>query len=309
MKKLILFTVILLNSIIASANIGGFKAFIPKGNDFVPVDVNIKQPSINDISKFLGYNSDQFYTYDDFSVKGSKVFIVVFKVFTDDIIFAVTEDTVSSINKTDVQIFLVDFNQKKEFGSYEIENTLADGVKNKSLSKKFLSEIFDSNSNKNDESIIAIEIGYELNFSNGVLKSYNTTDGLNKWGRMWKNELPSTYRKYLNIAKMYSDKQADIINEINIQADAFARTPQGVQNEYLKFHSNADGTVNYKMLLVAHYDEEISLSQFKKINIGRYELSTEFNNEDNYKRTTYRLNNTLYTFDENGNFVNSYSSN
>jgi hypothetical protein len=63
------------------------------------------------------------------------------------------------------------------------------------------------------------------------------------------------------------------------------------------------------MLLVAHYDEILNLKDFKKINKGRYELSNEFNDEENNKRTTFRVNKGLYTFDENGKLLNSYTSN
>ena len=101
----------------------------------------------------------------------------------------------------------------------------------------------------------------------------------------------------------------DIKNEINIQADAFSRMPLGVQNEYIKFYTNDGGTVNYKILLVAHYKEKINLQKFKIINKGRYELSNEFNDQGNYKRTTYRVNKGLYTFDKNEKLVNSYTSN
>jgi len=306
MKNKIILIILLLTSTISLAS--NLKPFIPQGDKFVALDIKNKQPSINDICNFLGYNSDQFYTYLDLDIKDSKVFIVVFKVFTDDIICVITEDNINSISKTDVQKFLVNFNLKEELGSYEIESILSNGVKNKSLTKEFLSEIFNHNFKSDDETIIAIEIGYELHFLNGILTKYYTTDGLNKWARMWKNELPSTFRKYLNSAKMYSDNQIDIINEINVQADAFSKTPYGVLNEYIKFHSNSDGTINYKMLIVAHYNEVITLSQFKKINIGRYRLTTEFNDTDNYKRTTFRVNKGLYTFDEKGKLVNTYTS-
>jgi hypothetical protein len=68
------------------------------------------------------------------------------------------------------------------------------------------------------------------------------------------------------------------------------------------------GTINFKMLLVAHYNTPMTLKEFKEVNHGRYELSDEFNSPDGYKRTTYKLNKTLYTFSEKGVLINSFTT-
>ncbi|MFX0557516.1 hypothetical protein ACOCEA_12005 [Maribacter sp. CXY002] len=286
----------------------GFKTFVPKEDGYVPVAIKVEKKSINNICKFLGYNSEEFYTYNDFDLKNSKIFIVIFKSFSDKIICVLTEDTVESIEQKDVDNYLVNFNLKDDFDSYDVESTLEDGVKNKSLSKEFLSEVFNNPISDND-SFVAVEIGYELHFKNGVLTSYNPSDGLNKWAKSWKNEMPERYRKYYNEASRYQTNETDILKELNAQAAAFANTPDGVMNEYIKFHTNDNGIVNYKMLLVAHYNQTMDIDEFKLINKGRYELSNEFNDQDNYKRTTYRVNKGLYTFDEKGKLINSYTSN
>ena len=59
--------------------------------------------------------------------------------------------------------------------------------------------------------------------------------------------------------------------------------------------------------MVAHYNEPISLSEFKDINFGRFDLIDEFT-EGNYKRTTYKVNQTYFTFSENGKLENTYTS-
>lgn len=304
--KLLLILLLLFNGINSYAS--GFKTFVPKENGYVPVEIKVEIKSINNICKFLGYNSEEFYTYNDFDLKDSKVFIVIFKSFSDKIICVLTEDNIESITQKDVDNYLVNFNLKDDFDSYNIESTLEDGVKNKSLSKEFLSEVFNKPLSK-DNSFITMEIGYELHFKNDLLSAYNPSDGLNKWAKSWKNEMPERYRKYYNEASRYQTNEMDILQELNTQADAFANIPNGVQNEYIKFHTNDNGTVNYKMLLVAHYNETMNLNEFKMINKGRYELSNEFNNQDNYKRTTFRVNKGLYTFDQNGKLINSYTSN
>jgi hypothetical protein len=306
MKLKLLIAILLFCGIKSHAS--GFKTFVPKENGYVPVEIKVEKKSINNICKFLGYNSEEFYTYNDFDLKDSKVFIVIFKSFSDKIICVLTEDTVESIEQKDVDNYLVNFNLKDDFDSYDVESTLEDGVKNKSLSKEFLSEVF-NNQISDSDSFVAVEIGYELHFKNGVLSSYNPSDGLNKWAKSWKNEIPERYRKYYSEASRYQTKETDILKELNAQADAFANTPEGVRNEYIKFHTNNSGVVNYKMLLVAHYNETMNIDEFKLINKGRCELSNEFNDKDNYKRTTFRVNKGLYTFDEKGKLINSYTSN
>lgn len=306
MKLKLLLILLLFNGVTSYAS--GSKTFVPKENGYVPVEIKVEKKSINNICKFLGYNSEEFYTYNDYDLKDSRVFFVIFKSFSDKIICVITEDNIESITQMDIDNYLVNFNLKDDFDSYDIESTLEDVIKNKSLSKKFLSEIFNKPPSNNNL-FIAMEIGYELHFKNGVLSSYNPSDGLNKCAKSWKNKMPGRYREYYNEASRYQTNETDILEELNIQADAFANTPNGVLNEYLKFHTNNNGTVNYKMLLLAHYNKTINLNEFKMINKGRYELSNEFNDQDNYKRTTFRVNKGLYTFDENGQLVNSYTSN
>jgi hypothetical protein len=292
MKTPILFILIFSNSFNALASIAGLKTFVPENDSYKSVEIDIEPKSIINIVKFLGYNSDQFYTYFNSNEMNSEIVVVVFKVFTDEVICVLTDDTVESITKREVDKYLSDFNLEDEFDSYTIENTLKNGIENQSLSKKFMSEIFGQPVTNN--SLIVGQIGYELHFNDSVLVDYNSSDGLNKWAKMWKNEQPSTYRDYKKAASKYWDNESRILNEINIQAEAFANVP--------------GGTINFKMLIVAHYNQKITLNKFKLINSGRYELASEFNDDDNYKRTTYRLNKTLYTFDENGNLVNTYTS-
>ncbi len=293
----------------------GFKTFVPKGNEYVAVEIKLEKVTMTSICNYLGYNSDQFYVFNNYDITDSKIDYIIFKVFTDDIICVLTEDTVDSITQKDVDKYLVNFNLKEDFGSYDIESTLEDGVKNKSLTKKFLSKIFNQPISSNDNSFIAEKIDYELHFKNGILSNYNTSDGLNKWAKDWKNTMPDRYKKYYLSASLYYDNKTDIINVINIQADASVHlTLDDLEN--IKFHTNNDGTINYKMLLIAqnfgkHFggSYKINLQEFKFINKGRYKLSNEFNTQDGYKRTTYRVNKGLYTFDENGKLVNTYISN
>ncbi|WP_412983937.1 hypothetical protein [Pontimicrobium sp. IMCC45349] len=285
----------------------GVRVFIPTEKGYEQVEIKLEVMSANNILNFLGYNKEEFYTYSNYT-SSNHIFSIEFKSFTSEIICISTDDTIDSITQKDIDNYLVNYSFKDVFGAYEIEYTLKNGVKHKTLSQEFLSEIFNK-SLSDSNSFIALEIGYELHFENGFLSSYNSSDGLNKWAKSWKNEIPERYRKYYNEASRYQTNETDILKELNAQADAFASIPNGVYNEYIKFHTNDSGIVNYKMLFVAHYNKTMNLDEFKLINKGRYELSNEFNDQNNYKRTTYRVNKGLYTFDEKGQLINSYTSN
>lgn len=306
MKKILLILIILIsNNLIA----GGFKTFVLKGNEYVEKKINIEHKSISNICQFLGYNSEQFYTYSNYNKKDSKIVTVVLKSFSNKIICIITDESVDSLQKNEVDDYMISFDLKKEQRPYTIENTLKKAVEKKSLSFDFLRDVFEIKDIEKNQSFTVPSIGYEFTFQDGYLVEYNTADGLNKWSREWKNSLKSTYDAYYYESKHYNkENENDIINEINIQADAFSRIPQGNYNEYLEFHRTRFNNVNYKMLLVAHYNEKIDIDEFKKINNGRYELLTDFISENGYKNTTYKVNKTLFSFDESGKFVNAYTS-
>lgn len=287
----------------------GWKIFVPKNNSFFAVEIKVEEETMTSVCDYLGYNSDQFYVFTNYDIKDSKIDYIIFKVFTNDIICVLTQDTVNHISKNDVDNYLVNFNLKNEFDSYDIENTLNDGIKNKSLTTKFLAEVLNLDTPEPNGMMYVPSIGYKIEFNQGIIKKFYSSDGLNKWAKGWKINQPELFKSYENAARKYlGDKAIKIINEINTQANAFVKIPEGFQNEYLKYHRSKESTINFKMLLVAHYNEIITLQEFKEINYGRYKLSNEFNTPEGYKRTTYKLNKTLYTFSENGKLVNSYTS-
>lgn len=299
----------ILSSILILALNSQAKVFVPFEDGFVEKQVNVEKKSINNICKFLGYNTEQSHSYMDFDKIGGDIITVIFKTFTESVICVITNDEVEVLSKEEVNKYLINFSFSEEYDAYQIESILSDGIKNNSLTSDFFEEIFVVSSIEKNGSYTAPIIGYELKFTNGKLSSFNSSDGLNKWAKEWKNKNPSVYSKYEQEAnKFWGEDKNKILNEINVQADAYARTPDAAGNEYTNFHRTLGGVVNYKMLLVAHYNEKINLSEFKEVNYGRYEIVDEFNESGGYKRTTYKVNEALFTFNETGELVNSYTS-
>ena len=285
------------------------KVFVPQNGTFIEKSINVEKQSINNIVSYLGYNSDQFYSYFNFDSEITEITAVIFKVFTSEIICIITDESVEKLDNEMVKKYLSAFDQKKEFDSYDIEKTLNDGIKNKSLSSKFLADVLKVDLPDPNGTMIATKIGYEIEFTKGIISKYYPSDGLNKWAKGWKIQQPDLFQLYERTAAKYRGNDTDkIIQEINIQADAFSRIPDGFQNEYLEFYRTAEGTINFKMILVSHYKEQITLQEFKEINQGRFQLTDEFSTPEGYKRTTYKLINTLYTFSQDGKLISTYLS-
>lgn len=306
MKKIIGIGILLILS--TQLSIGqGWNVFVPQNGSFVKKNINLKVQSINIIAKYLGYNTDQIESYYD--GEDDKISMVVFKVFTNDIIFVLAHDSVANLSAEWVEDYLWDYDFNEVYDSYKREGILTNGIKNKSFTVDFLAKVLNEKSVGPNGLMLAKSIGYNLQFKDGFLVKFNSFDGLNKWARSWKLEQNETYSSYENAAQKYwQGNNEKILNEINIQADAWSRTPEAARNEYIKFHRTMEGTINYKMLLVAHYNDDISLKTFKEINFGRYELVDEFTSSDNYKRTTYKVDEALYTFSEEGKIVSSYTT-
>lgn len=283
--------------------------FIPKGDFFIEKKINLNKASLLNIAESLGYNSEQFYSYTNFNQLNSCIWSVVFKSFTDEIIFIHVKEGTNELPKEIVKNYLSDYNFSEEFDSYDIESTLENGILNKSLTAKFLNEIFGGDEINNGE-INANSIGYILSIRDGLLVSFRSSDGLNKWARDWKTNAPTRYNKYKLAAEKYWGNNIEaIINEINVQADAFVNIPGGLTNDFIDLHRTNEGTINFKMLLVSHYKHIITLEEFKEINHGRYEIASDFSDDKNNKITTYRINKTLISFSENGKLINCYTSN
>ncbi|MCO5725531.1 hypothetical protein [Robiginitalea marina] len=286
-----------------------WNVFIPDGNGYVKTDINTDGISINNIGELLGYNTSQFsahFKFDDHSIQG-----ILFKVFTTEIICVITDDGVNKLTQSLVDDYLKDFEFNEYYDGYKIESELEEAVEKKLLSLEYLNEIFDKNLTDINGSFVAEKIGYRLFFKDGWLNDFATSDGLNKWAKSWKNNQQELYGKYLVSASIRFGGDQELVNYyINTQAKAFTQLPNGFRNEYVQLYKNQEyGTYNFKMIAVAHYNEKMTLNEFKILNKDEYEIDSEFNSPDGYRRTTYRLLNTLYTFDQDGNLINSYLSN
>ena len=260
--------------------------------------------SINEIAKSLGYNQDQTYSYlGDFD-QNFQVSVVVVEVFTDNIIFVLADPTKGPLNKNKVDYFMRNFSVKEEFNSSQAETILTDGIQNQSLTIDFLARVLRIKDSSSDGVFFVESLGLYLYFNDGILTDYSAADGLNTWSRRWKEINPNFIGTYERQAAQYWGNRSDkIAKEINAQAEAWANIPHPHINEYLPIHTNRNGLVNYAMLEVCHYNKVIDFDQFEAINHGRY---TEIPKLESPDVKTYQLDNFIYEFSPQGQFIDHY---
>lgn len=145
------------------------------------------------------------------------------------------------------------------------------------------------------------KLDLHLYFNNGILTDYQSADGLRTAARFWKQYSSYFLGCYEIEAQTYwGDDVGKILNEINIQSDAWSQTPNASKNEFVPQHYAGNDTVNYKMLMVYHYDQPITLNEFLEVNHGRYK-TIGANENPNTKRMS--AGNYYYDFDPSGKLV------
>jgi len=275
--------------------------FVPKSNSFEEVNIGNIHGSINEITKFLNYHTDQVYTYLSHHTNRSIIQAVIFEVFTKNIVFVLVKNKSKKPNNKIVNEYCKDYDPEIAMDSLTIRDLFLEAVKNKSLSVDYLSRVLGF-ANKVDNGDVYVEkIEMNLYFINGILHSFKRANDLGEWARYFKKVNPDFISNYSKISsKFWGEKFEYIFNEVNAQADSFAVLENNVKNEFIPLHTNKFGTVNYLMLLVCHYGKQITLGQFLELNYGRYNLISETD-----KVKIYSLNRFKYTFDKNGKLLNS----
>lgn len=302
MKKLLISLIFIMFAINSSA-----KIFVPDGTIGYKLRNDISESlSTFGICKSLGYEKAMFYSLMDLDNK-SDISQVCFKIFTEEIICVFTNDNVQEITEQDVTKFLKDkdYDFNREYGTYDRESDLSNGIKSGTLKIKFLADVmkFDYDSTEADTMIISEKFGYKLYFKSGILYKFESADGLNKWAREWKELYPSKYNMYYEKADQYWRGNKDkILNDINIQAKSWASIPSDfMKNMYL--FEDESGYINYKIIMVT-FKEKINLREFKDITYGKYKYVGEktINNSIVY---TYDYQYWLFNFSKDGYLIST----
>ena len=277
--------------------------FIPTETGFELVENITGNGSINSVCEYLGYAiapSDTYTFWNDYD-ENSKIQYVALELFSRNVAYIATKSHVNSIDKKSVYHFLDNLTDKEVYDSYTVEDKLKEAIEAKSFTIDFLAKSLDLDTAEDNGIYYSDKLGMYLYFTNGILTDYQGADGLGIWAKTWKQVRPDLLEQYQRVATYYwGENLKAALNEINTQATAWASTPEAMGNKFVGLHTDNFGSVNFEMLLVCHYNREISLHNFLIINHGRYEkISKENHNISNYKLGFF-----LYSFDEIGNLIN-----
>lgn len=271
--------------------------FVPYGREYIELKDEIKDNSINGITRHLGYKPIEAYTYfGDFNPE-SIVRHVVLEIFTENIIFVLTKDNISKLDSEKVKEFMKKFKPEEEYGIINIKDILLDGIEEKSFEIGFLSRVLNLE-NPAQNGIYRVEkLGVNLSFAEGILVSFKLDNELGEWARHFKSINPELVANYARVAKIFWGEDYDkIFDEVNLQFEALANTPEGVKNKFIDLHREKYGTINFFMLIVCHYGQKVNLEQFETINKGRFKVVSSSNENIEIRS----LGNFFYEFDENG---------
>ena len=208
--------------------------YVKQGNQWVVKEGISEDSSINDCLLALGYNHNQFYSYTNYNLpysydeNGDNIFNVCLKVMTEDIICVMTSPGRKSLTDADVQHYMQDFDYSLEYSLYSMESDLDSAIDEHNYTIQFVADTLGIPYSPDDKVLYSSKLKYN---SGGL---YNLIES--------------------HARNFHGSNEEAVFNEINIQAEAFYNLPSGMQNQFLPEFANADGSYNFKMLLVAKYE-------------------------------------------------------
>ena len=253
MKKILLSIICFLFSIVALAD---SVVYVFKDGNYVKSSYNMKGKSLNDLITFLGYNPGMFYVW---SIRDCNIG-VCFKILSSDIICLISDkDLGSNIDQVKINRILNDNNYKyrEAYSNYQMESDLDDGIEGKYLTVSFIEDVTHQKIQNNQ--IKDALNGYVYSFKDGIMVSYTSSDGYNKWAKEYKNSY--VFQRIKRNAELHHKNKKDIIDEINMQFEYMANI---AYSEIDKVR-NPRYNYNYALLYVDIYCPQIKLSDFNKI--------------------------------------------
>ncbi len=248
--------------------------------------------SINSIIKSLGFELPQVHTIFTFDSK--LISTIGVKILTKEVVFAATEEGVRNLTIPDLNKELETVDWQFEYSSSGIEDILNEGIENGSLDYDFLRTV--TNLKKESESIFhAVDLELYLYFKDGLLTNIASSDWLNTASKWLRDLNGAMFESMLSEANRFHDSEIDAIEEVNMQCNSLRSIPNAIENEFIPLHTKQSGNINFYNILLAHYDHDANIEEFKQVNKGRFKPISE---ED------LEVGNFIYQFDSAGSFRN-----
>jgi len=265
-------------------------------NDYnlIEFDTSPGNGSINSIIEELGFERSQIHVIFTFDSK--KIEYIGVKIFTKHVAFVLTKETVVNLTLSilNQELNKVDWNY--EYSSHNIEDILNVGIESKSLTLDFLKTVIELNK-ENDTLYLAPTLDLYLNFNNNILNGFASSEWSNAASKWLKNLNENMFDDMLSEASNYHESEFDAMLEVNIQCDSLQSIPAGIENEFISQHRKSNGNINFYNLFAAHYDNSISIQDFKHVNKGRFILKDEYHLE---------VDGFIYEFGSTGKLINAF---
>lgn len=236
--------------------------FVKQSNQWRLCSQVNEEGSINDILQSLGYSHNQFYSYTnidipyDYDNHTDCILTICLKVMTEEIICVITNPNRKTLPDAEVRQYMQNFVFTQEYSLFSLECDLNDAIAEHNYSIQFVAEALGVPYSVNDTVLYSSRFKYNFIFEGGYLVGYEIADGYSREAHELKDSGSWVYETIESHAQKYHGSNENAINEINIQSKAFYNLPEGVNNKYLSEFANADGSYNFKMLLVTKYQGE-----------------------------------------------------
>lgn len=288
--------------------------FIKKDNQWVACKEIKEGGSTNSDLQALGYEHNQFYSYTnynqphDYGDDCDDILSVCFKVMTEDIICVIASPGRKTLTEAEVRYYMQDFDFAHEYSRYSMESDLDSAIAERNFTIQFIAEALGLTFSPDDKVLHSSRLNYNFFFEGGILTGYEISDGYNREAHEMKDQGSWIYQLIESHAQNFHGSNNDaVVNEINIQANAFYNLPGGITNEFKDSFKNADSSYNFKMLLVAKYqgtEYESGISYEDCKCICHQELTFEESTEEGLdKLVKYRYRDYIITFDDKGQFI------
>ena len=240
------------------------------GNKLIELDERPGIGSINDTIEYLGYNLTQIHTVNTFDSKTIEVIGV--KIFTKDPVFVWAKEKNTKLDFKALTRELKNTDWSFEYSSHTIEDILTDGIEARSLTFEYLNSVLDLQK-ESDNLFNAPSINLYLNFNDGFLESYTSSDWTNAASKWLKDANDQLFENMLSEAMRFHRNEIEAMEEVNLVCEALQGIPNATQNEFIDLHRKRNGNINFFNLLAAHYNsfqgERIKIDEFKTVNKGR----------------------------------------
>ncbi len=224
--------------------------------------------SINSCIENLGFPKNHIRTVNTFS--SDKINTLGFKTLSKELIFVLVKTLGTKLTYSDIQKEIKQIDWNHEYSSLNIEKILQDGIDMENFDLNFLKSVVALR--EDSENIYKSEqLGLYLQFENNILTAFTSTGWDNSTTKWLTNINPAMIRKMTEEAKQYHQNDMDSMEEVNKQAKSLWGIPHAMNNEFISFHTKANGNVSFYNLLVTHYtNRKCNIDEFLFMNKGRF---------------------------------------